>query len=111
MIDYITEQTNLYANRDKNNPNFSIDSEEMTRFLGIILVSRFHQLPKENKYWSTKRPLEAPIFPRTMTRNRFKTIKRYLHIADNITLSNSKVAKIETLQYASATMSTIWSIR
>ena len=97
MVDYITEQTNLYANRDKNDPNFKICSDEMRNFLGLILVSGYYKLPYENDYWSTKRSLGAPIFPKTMCRDRFKRIKRYFHVDDNAELGNSKVAKVETL--------------
>ena len=41
-------QTNLYANRDKNDPRFSAEEHEMRTFLGILLISGYHELPQEN---------------------------------------------------------------
>ena len=97
MLVFITDQTNLYAKRDKNCPSFNVTEDEMRLFIGILLTSGYHKLPRENDYWSTRRSLEAPIFPKTMSRNRFKIIKRFLHISDNSTLSSSKIAKVEPL--------------
>ena len=94
MIDLIVEQTNLYANRDKNMHNFKTDQDEMKKFLGLIIISGYHSLPSENDYWSTADDMIMPIFSSTMSRDRFRLIKRYLHIADNSSLAQSKVAKI-----------------
>ena len=53
MIDLIVEQTNLYANRDKNMLNFKTDQDEMKKFLGMIIISGYHSLRSENDYWRT----------------------------------------------------------
>ena len=97
MVEHITMQTNLYASRDKNDKKFTIDQDEMRKFLGLLLISGYHKLPRENEYWSTGISRECPVFPKTMSRDRFKIIKRYLHVADNQSLSSSKVAKIEPI--------------
>ena len=94
MIDLIVEQTILYANRDKNMHNFKTDQDEMKKFLGLIIISGYHSLPSENDYWSTADDMIMPIFSSTMSKERFRLIKRYLHIADNSSLAQSKVAKI-----------------
>ena len=54
VIEMLDDQTNLYANRDKNNPRFSVKEHEMRTFLGILLISGYHELPQENHYWSTQ---------------------------------------------------------
>ena len=97
MIDLIVEQTNLYANRDKNMHNFKTDQDEMKKFLGLIIISGYHNLPSENDLWSTVDDMIMPIFSSTMNKDRFRLIKRYLHIADNSSLAQSKVAKILSL--------------
>lgn len=68
--------------------------EDMTKFLGLLLISGYHSVPSENDYWSTSDDLERPIFAKTMSRERFKTIKRYFHVADKNNLAKTKVAKI-----------------
>ena len=62
IIEFITEQTNLYAKRDENEQNFNVDIDEMSRFIGLLLISRYHSLPRENDYWSTSSSREAPTF-------------------------------------------------
>ena len=97
MIESLVCQTVLYAQRDKNNPSFTMTSDDMRQFLGLLLVSGYHSLPGENDYWSTAEDLTAPMFMRTMARDKFRAIKRYLHLADNQHLSESKVAKVAPL--------------
>ena len=94
MITLLVDQTNLYATRDKNMANFGVDHAEMRKFLGLLLISGYHSLPSEKDYWSTAEDLEAPIFSKTMSRDRFHSIKVSLHIADNHNLAQSKVAKV-----------------
>ena len=102
MIENLVRQTILYAQRDKNNPSFTMTTDDMQQFLGLLLASGYHSLPGENDYWSTADDLSSPVFPQTMARDRFRAIKRYLHVADNQQLTNSKVAKVEPF-YASLT--------
>ena len=94
MITLLVDQTNLYATRDKNMANFGVDHAEMRKFLGLLLISGYHSLPSEKDYWSTAEDLEAPIFSKTMSRDRFRSIKACLHIADNHNLAQSKDAKV-----------------
>ena len=41
-IEFITDYSNLYVTRDKNEPNFNVDMGEISRFIGLFLIS----LPK-----------------------------------------------------------------
>lgn len=94
ILSHITYQTNLYATRDQNQHNFKVNEEDISQFLGLLLISGYHSLPKENDCWSTAEDMEAPIFSKTMSRESFRRIKRYIHVADNNNLENSKVAKV-----------------
>ena len=64
------------------------------KFLGILIISAYHTIPSEKQYWSTRPSLVAPIFPETMSRSRFLEIKKYLNLANNENLPNSKTAKV-----------------
>ena len=94
MISLLVEQTNLYATRDKNMQTFKTNDAEMRKFLGLLLISGYHNLPSEADYWSTAEDPEVPIFSKIMARDRFRVIKSCLHIADNDNLAQSKVAKV-----------------
>lgn len=101
MIEEIVEQTNLYARREKNSPDFNTDASEISRFLGILLLSGYHSLPQEGHYWSNQQDLGVPIVAEAMSRNRFYTIKSFLHLADNEALpQGNKIAKVKPLYKA-----------
>ena len=68
MLKHIVLQTNLYANRDKNNEKFKALECETQKFLGIILLSGYHTVPEEQQYWSTQPDLRVEIVAKTMSR-------------------------------------------
>ena len=69
----------------------------MSRFILLLLISGYHRLPMENYYWLTSTSWETPIFARTMSREKFKLIKRFSHVANNQILTPSKLSKVEPL--------------
>ena len=87
MIDQIVYQTNLYGNRDKNNPNFHVTGEEIHKILNVLLLLGYHSLSKEHYYWSRQQDLGVAIVSNTLSRNRYYKIKKYLHFADNQNLT------------------------
>ena len=75
ILGHVVLQTNLYAQRDKNSPNFFASDGDVRKFLGIILLSGYHSLPQEQHYWSTQPDLGVPAVYNTMSRNRCFAIK------------------------------------
>ena len=65
--------------------------------MGILIISGYQTIPSEKQYWSTRPSLVAPIYPETMSRSRFLEIKKYLHLANNENLANSKTAEVDPL--------------
>ena len=61
VVDLIIEQSNVYANRDKNNPQFSLDASKLMRFIGIHILSGYHRLPNEKFYWSKDPDMQVRI--------------------------------------------------
>ena len=51
----------------------------------------------EEDYWSIDLDLRCDAFPETMRRNRFFELKSFLHAADNHSLSDSRMTKVELL--------------
>ena len=91
-------ESNLYANRDKNDQQFALDKVDLSRFFGILLLSGYHCLPEDWDYWSNQPDLGVKIVSSALSRNRFQTIKKYIHFADNHALpQGNKVAKIAPL--------------
>ena len=94
MFEYLKQQFELYAKRDKNVPDFSTTALEIRHFVGILILSGYHCLPRERDYWSTADDLGCVAVTKTMARNRFQDLKKFCHAADNQKLSTSKVAKL-----------------
>ena len=101
MVEHITNQTMLYASREKGDHNFYVTSDEIYKFLGIIIFSGYHHVPSERDFWSTQPDLQVPFISREMSRNRYLKIKQYLHLADNHNLEEGdKVAKVKPIYVA-----------
>ncbi|TEA37572.1 hypothetical protein DBR06_SOUSAS14910020, partial [Sousa chinensis] len=60
-----------------------VTNSDTKKFLGLIIL--MGQLRKSHwkEYWSTDPLLETSIFPKIMTRRRFKQIMTFLHFNDN----------------------------
>ena len=73
----------------------AIDGADIAQFLGLLLLSGYHWVPKEDYYWSTAEDLKVDIVPTVMSRNHFQMIKRFFHLNDNTTLKpDDKLGKI-----------------
>ena len=97
MLQHLVCETNRYANRDKNMPDFQITNDEMHSFIGLLLLSGYNMRTSEKDYWSKSHDLSCPAFAETMSRNRFQKIKNVLHAANNQSLDSNKMAKIKPL--------------
>ncbi|XP_039968750.1 piggyBac transposable element-derived protein 3-like [Bactrocera tryoni] len=85
IIAEITHFTNEYANQ--HNAAINVTPVEIRRFIGILYISGYHTLPHIDHYWSVRPDMEIPIVKQVLSRNRFKIIKRFLHLADNTDLN------------------------
>ncbi|XP_017481803.1 PREDICTED: piggyBac transposable element-derived protein 2-like, partial [Rhagoletis zephyria] len=81
----ITNFTNEYANQ--HNAAINVTTVEIRRFIGILYISGYHTLPHIDHYWSVRPDMGIQIVKQAMSRNRFKIIKRFLHLADNTDLN------------------------
>lgn len=74
-----------YAN-GKNCHDFGMDEADLCAFLGIMLLSGYHTLPRQRLYWSKAEDVSVPLVGSRMSRNRFLELKQYLHCSDNASL-------------------------
>lgn len=60
-----------------------------------MILTSYHSLPKIDNYWSKDEDKEVILVRKTMSRNKFKTIKPNLHLSDNKNLDfTNKFAKL-----------------
>nr|CAH7757781.1 unnamed protein product [Callosobruchus chinensis] len=94
VINHIVTQTNIYSTQ-KNDHQFFVSSPDIKLFIAILLLTGYHELPRQRLYWSLEEDTLVSFVSNAMSRNRFEDIKRYLHLADNNNLDVSdKMAKL-----------------
>ena len=94
IISFIIAETERYANQ-KNNIGFTLTEKELWRFLGIILFSGYHSLPQEDLYWAKSNDCNIPFIHNAMSRQRFRNIKKNIHLCNNDTIDlTDKLAKV-----------------
>jgi len=94
LVEYITEQSMKYA-KQQNRHGFDLKPFQLQRFIGFLLFTGYHQLPREEMYWANAEDCNIQIVTNSMTRQTFREIKRNLHLNDNTTaVSDDKLYKI-----------------
>lgn len=82
IVEHIHKQSLTYA-AQKNEHGFLLTQHDIRAFLGILIFSGYHKLPRENMYWEKSPDCSTSIVSNTMSRNRYKEIKKYIHFNDN----------------------------
>lgn len=91
ILEYITEQTNLYASQCMSTEEFQsweiVTVAELEAFFGFMILMGIVQLPSLLDYWSKDATYYYSPIAGRISRTRFFEIQKYLHFADNTTLS------------------------
>ncbi|XP_050301648.1 piggyBac transposable element-derived protein 3-like [Anthonomus grandis grandis] len=82
LMNLIIQFSEKYA-QDNNRHEFYLSREELLNFLGILILSGYHSLPQTDMYWSLDEDKTVRIVRDCMNRNKFRSIKRNLHLSDN----------------------------
>lgn len=91
----IATETNNYAQQAGNDRFIPTTTAEIKVYWGLSMLMGIVKKPNIESYWSIKDHLSTPIFAKTMTRERYWTITKYLHFANNEQASlHDKLAKI-----------------
>nr|XP_034824577.1 piggyBac transposable element-derived protein 2-like [Maniola hyperantus]XP_034832956.1 piggyBac transposable element-derived protein 2-like [Maniola hyperantus] len=98
IVDIIISNSILYSNQN-NRHDFQLDSCDLKKFLGVLILSGYHKLPREPMYWSLDEDIRVELIARAISRHRFRDIKRNLHLVDNnlAGTSTDKMFKIRPL--------------
>jgi hypothetical protein len=70
-----------------------VTSDKIYVILGLIMLMGIVQKPTQKPYFSRVAFVETPIFPQTMTHDRFELIMKFLHFVDNSTVNISTGTK------------------
>lgn len=92
-IEHLVEMTKLYALQ--KGETIDISSDDILQFFGLLLLSGYHSVPKEDMYWNSAEDIAVPIVSTVMPRNRFRNIKKFFHLVDNNQLrKEEKLGKV-----------------
>lgn len=97
VFDLLVTETRKYA-YFKGNTDPNVSREELQCFIAILIISGYSNVPGKRCYWDSGDDTRNVVIYNDMRRNRFETIMKYLHLADNLHLNkNDKYAKIRPL--------------
>jgi hypothetical protein len=68
LLEEIVRQSNYYA-LFKNNQSPNTSVEEMKVFLGILILSRYNNLPSKRCYWETTKDMRNEMVVEAMRRD------------------------------------------
>ena len=88
VLELMLQQILTYA-LQKNDPQFTLELNEIKIFMEILYFSEYHKLPQQNIYWEQSPDVGILLVYNATTRQKFKTIKRYLHLNHNATIDAS----------------------
>ena len=91
LLELIVEQTNKYAAEcmglEKYEKWNKVTVDELCAYMGFMLFMGIVHLPSLYDYWKNDEVYHYSLVADKISRNRFHEIHRYLHFADNSTLS------------------------
>lgn len=97
VVKLLVQESTKYA-AFLNCPNPKITDDEMRAFLAILILSGYNPVPSKILYWDQHDDVRNVMVYNSMRRDRFKTIMRFLHFADNTSPNmNDKMWKMRPL--------------
>lgn len=82
IVDVATTETLRYA-RQKNDHVFITTTDEIWKFIGILILSGYNLRRCQRHYWEKSDDVCCPAVQNAMSREHFKRIKSYFHLVNN----------------------------
>lgn len=78
LLQMIVDRSNAYAVfQSSTNPQITV--KELLVFIGILIISGYNEVADREDYWSVGGDMHNPMISKAMTRDRFRTISRFIH--------------------------------
>ena len=92
----IVEETNRYAAQKNSKALFT--TADLETFNAVLMLTGYHSLPRTRMFWEKEDDIGLSIVYESISRREFEELKRFIHFADNYSLStNDKFAKVRQL--------------
>ena len=80
LNELISEQTNLYSVQQAGK-SINTKPKEIDQLIGVQMQMTIVKLPRYDMYWESESKI--PRVSEVMSRNRYKSLRKYLHVRDN----------------------------
>ena len=80
-LDEIARCSVAYA-RSKGDESFITNRAEISAYLGLNILMGIHRLPQLEMFWDSDEFIGVEGFKKTIPKQRFKTLAKYLHLVD-----------------------------
>lgn len=98
IIELLVKFTVMYATTKGSRLELGNDKMYTYIYCAILFVSGYVPVPRRRLFWESQDDVRNILVAKSMRRNRFEEIFRFLHAADNSNLAiNDKMAKIRPL--------------
>jgi hypothetical protein len=95
MVNMIVEESNLYSHQ--RGFGTTIDSDEFLEYLGILILSGYHRLPRRHMYWTKQVDCNVELVSDNMRRDTFDKVHRSLHFNNNMEIDDDRLYKVRPL--------------
>lgn len=95
IIDYITEQTNLYSVQSNPVKCIDVTNTDMRDFLAVTILMGIIKLPSYRDYWN--KDYRYPLIADVMPLKKYEQIRRFLHFVDNTEVTDDRYFKLRPL--------------
>lgn len=96
MRQFLHDHFHLYARQ--NNRTLTMNMNELDAFIGFLLFSGYHNLPRVRMYFSEDDDVACPLVKKALSRSKLESIMKNAHFADNNNLAkNDRFAKVRPL--------------
>ena len=94
VIELICQESTKYAQQN-NRHTFTLRKWDLQRFVGFLLFSGYHRLPRERMYWENSDDCMINIVTKSLSSVKYREIKRNIHLAANSAIDGTdKIFKV-----------------
>lgn len=80
LLELISSESNLYARQKKINSTFFCKSQDIRKYIGILMFMSVYRYPNVRSFWGRH---SFELIRNAMTVNRFEEIRSHIHFADS----------------------------
>ena len=74
-----------------NDVAFSMTEHDLKSYVGFLYLTGYNSSPQQHLYWERSDDVDTSLVYKCISKNKFKQIKKYTHLADNNNLNKNDI--------------------